>query len=293
MSKFLFVSIAAVWSLLTPTAFAGIVVYSGPTDTEHSIDPAIKANDPRFVEWANYIDSERTFFAPRGSQVINQSGGYNSLGDLTTEEISAGDSPGYLTVRFPTGIGNGSGADFAVFENGFEFGPAGRGLFAEYAYVEVSTNGNDFARFPSISFNEGPLSGSRAFGSYDSTGVYNLAGKHAVGYGTPFDLGELNDDPLVAGGLLDLNNIQYVRLSDIPGSGAFVDSLGNPIYDNWLSTGSGGFDFRLGDGLGVGVLNVSSVPEPSSFVVLGLAVAGIATFRPRRRLAGRSLGQGA
>lgn len=294
MSNFLSVSVAAALSVcvFTPTAFAAIV-YSGPTDTSHAIDPAIPASDSRFVQWADYIDPTRTAFAPRGSTSIDQNGGFNNLGDLTAEEIVNGASPGYLTVSFPTGIGNGSGADFAVFENGFLFGPAGRGLFAEYAYVDVSTNGSDFARFPSVSLNIGPLSGSSPFASFDSTGIYNLAGKHAAGYGTPFDLQELSSDPLVAAGLLDLNNIQYVRLFDIPGNGAFQDSLGNPIYDNWLTTGSGGFDFRLGVGLGVGVINVASVPEPSVLALLGFSIAGFTTFHRRRRQVSLSLKQGA
>lgn len=292
--KFLsiFTAAAALSSVLTPAAFAAIV-YSGPTDTTHAIDPAIPTSDSRFVQWADYIDPTRTAFAARGSTSINQSGGFNNLGDLTAEEISNSAMPGYLTVSFPTAIGNGSGADFAVFENGFLFGPAGRGLFAEYAYVDVSSNGSDFARFPSISLNTGPLSGNSPFASFDSTGIYNLAGKHAAGYGTPFDLQELSSDPLVTGGLLDLNNIQYVRLFDIPGNGAFKDSLGNPIYDNWLTTGSGGFDFRLGVGLGVGVINVASVPEPSGFALLSLWIASLATFHRRRRLERLCLERGA
>lgn len=294
MSKFLSASVAAALTVcaLTPSALAALV-YSGPADTSHAIDPAIPANDSRFVEWANSIDPDRTAFAPRGSTSINQNGGFNNLGDLTAEEIGNGVLPGFLSVSFPTGIGNGSGADFAVFENGFLFGPPGRGLFAEYAYVDVSTNGSDFARFPSISLNSGPLSGSGPFASFDSTGVYNLAGKHAAGFGTAFDLQELSGDPLVTGGLLDLNNILHVRLFDIPGNGAFQDSLGNPIYDNWLTAGSGGFDFRLGVGLGVGVINVATVPEPSGFALLSLSIAGVTTFRRRRHLASLSLRQGA
>ena len=66
----------------------------------------------------------------------------------------------------------------------------------------------------------------------------------------------------------------------IPGNGDFEDSLGNGILDNWLTTGTGGYDFRLGVGQGVGVIN--AVPEPSTlgFVALALA-AGIASRRRR------------
>lgn len=259
------------------------LVFSGPTETTHSIDPAIAASDGRFQEWANFIDPTRTSFAPRGSAVINQSGGFNSLGDLDATQIANGISPGFLTVTFPTGIRNGAGHDFAVFENGFTFGTNANGvpgLFAEFAYVDISSNGVDFARFNAISRNTGPIAGSEAFAGYDVRQVYNLAGKHAAGFGTPFDLAELSSHALVTGGLLDLDNIQFVRIFDIPGNGAFLDSLGNPIRDNWLTTGTGGFDFRLGVGLGVGVIN--AVPEPSSFLLFGLGSGCIVAYRRTR-----------
>lgn len=253
--------------------------YSGPADAAHSVDPAIPSASPLFVEWANAIDSSRTAFAPRGSTTISTTG-INSLGDLDADEIAAGALPGYLTVTFPTGIRNGAGPDFAVFENGFVF-PSEPYLFAEFAFVEVSSNGSDFIRFPAISTNTtwagdfGP-----GFAGYDVTNVYNLAGKHPSGFGTPFDLAELAADPLVVGGQVNLNNIQYVKLVDIPGSGAFLDSQGHPILDNWLTSGgSGGFDFRLPAGQGVGVIH--AVPEPAAAVVASAATALCAARRRR------------
>jgi hypothetical protein len=250
-------------------AHAGM--YSGPTQTVHPIDPAIPSASPLFVEWANAIDSTRTHFAPRGSTVISTTG-FNSLGDLDATQIANGDSPGHLAVNFPHGIRNGAGPDFAVFENGFAFGSP-NGLFAELAYVEVSTNGTDFARFPSISTNTAPVTGSGAFAGFDMSNVHNLAGKHADGFGTPFNLDDLSSNPLVTGGQINLNNIQFVKIVDIPGNGSYLDSQGHPILDNWLTTGSGGFDFRLPVGKGVGVVN--AVPEPSTLSItvgaLGLA----------------------
>jgi hypothetical protein len=265
---------ALLLSLSATAASAGI--YSGPAQTSHPIDPAIPSNSPLFTEWADAIDASRTYFAPRGSATVSQTG-VNSLGDLDATQIAAGEQVGYLTVTFPTGVKNAAGPDFAIFENGFAFGSP-NGLFAELAYVEVSSNGVDFARFPSISTNAAPITGSGAFAGFDMSNVYNLAGKHAGGFGTPFNLDDLLANPLVVGGSVNLTNIQYVKLVDIPGNGSYLDSLGNPIRDNWLTTGSGGFDFRLPAGQGVGVIN--AVPEPASLALAG--VAALLSWRRRR-----------
>lgn len=260
----------------TMPAVAGI--YSGPTDTTNAIDPAIPADSARFVEWADAIDPTRTQFAPNGSTVITPDG-INSLGDLDSAAIAAGTEPGFLTVTFPSGIKNGPGADFAVFENGGAFF-AEPFRFAELAYVEVSTNGTDFARFPSIALNNEAdllVDFGRGFAGVDVTNVYNLAGKHENGFGTPLDLDDLALDPLTTSGVVDVDNIQYVRLVDIPGDGSFFDSQGNPVLDPWLTTGSGGFDFRLPAGQGVGVIN-AIVPEPTSLVLLaGLLALSLST----------------
>jgi hypothetical protein len=253
--------------------------YSGPTDTTNAIDPAIPSKSPLFAEWANAIDPARTQFAPRGSSTISLTG-TNSLGDLDAAEIAADATPGYLTVTFPRGIRNGAGADFAVFENGFAFGSP-NGLFAEFAYVEASTNGVDFARFPSIYTNTSPVAVSGPFAGFDTTNIYNLAGKHAAGFGTPFNLDDLATDPLVASGAVKLANIKYLKLVDIPGNGAFLDSMGNGILDNWLTVGSGGFDFRLPIGQGVGVIN--AVPEPVASIAMLLTAAPIAWQSRKRR----------
>ncbi|MCC5841967.1 MAG: PEP-CTERM sorting domain-containing protein [Opitutales bacterium] len=67
-------------------------------------------------------------------------------------------------------------------------------------------------------------------------------------------------------------SIHYVRIVDIPGSGDFPDSLGNPILDAWLTTGSGGFDLRA-----IGV-----IPEPAhAALVLGLGGMLLALRRRR------------
>jgi hypothetical protein len=290
--KTLGASVKAFWVLpsfcfyLFSSSFLLGGIYSSPTDIAHPIDPAIAANDPRLVEWANAIDPARTQFAPRGSTVINQAGAFNSLGDLDAAEIASGMQAGFLTITFPSGIKNGPGHDFAVFENGSIF-TSSPFLFAELAFVEVSSNGNDFARFSSRSTNTEAMLDigfGRGFASLDTTNVFNLAGKYQNGFGTPFELGELSNNPLVMQGLLDLNSIQYVKLVDIPGNGAFIDSQGNPILDAWLTSGgSGGFDFRLGSGLGVGVFNSVAVPEPASFLLVVASIVPTLLRRQRKR----------
>lgn len=217
--------------------------------------------NPIFKEWISSVVSYNP--APgvaynwrNTSKCVGPVSGSNfdiiSLGDLDQSQIDAGVLPGNVTVTFDSPIINGDGPDFAAFENGFESGTLS--LFAELGYVEVSTNGVDYVRFPSISLTPGLVGG---YGGLDATGVYNLAGKHVNAYGncwgTPFDLEDLKDDPAVISGSVDLNEINYVRIIDIPGSGDFKDSLGNPIYDAWVTWGSGGVDFA-----GIGVINCLS-----------------------------------
>lgn len=171
-----------------------------------------------------------------------------SLGDLNAAGITGGASAGTITLDFVTPVRNLSGADFVVFENGFASeggaGVAGQ-ITAELAYVEVSSNGTDFARFPSRSLTPASVG---PYGTIDPTNVFNLAGKHGNGYGkswgTPFDLSQLAGDAHVMGGQVDLQAIRYVRIVDIPGNGFFKDAQGSPIYDAWLTTGSGGFDLE-------------------------------------------------
>ncbi|NLF32536.1 MAG: hypothetical protein GX591_16805 [Planctomycetes bacterium] len=187
-----------------------------------------------------------------------------SLGDLTAAAIAAyladpdgpGPHPGSITLSFDATITDGPGADLAVFENGFSRSGSPQ-FFAELAYVEVSTDGAVFARFPARSLAVRPAGNSWPYVSIDVTDVYNLAGKHtnAHGYswGTPFDLADLAGDPAVLDGRVDPRAIHFVRIVDIPGSGDFLDAAGAPIYDGWVTYGSAGFDLEA-----VGVLNAAS-----------------------------------
>jgi hypothetical protein len=230
------------------------------------------------------------FHAGSGS-ATNFNGNVNDATD--TYGFVGIDLPGSITLGFGNRvIQNGAGADFAVFENAFALGGP-TSLLAELAYVEVSSNGVDFLRFPAVSLNTAPTGVSGSFQGYDATNIHNLAGKHVAGWGTPFDLDTLTTLPEVLSGSVDLHAISYVRLVDVVGTGALDDglgsplagvardSLGNSILDNWLTYDSAGFDY-LGTNAGaVGLVNFTTIPEPGTWVVF--ASVGVIAFVSRRR----------
>ncbi len=222
------------------------MVYAGPYT-----EAGIPKDDPSIVGWAtgylNYSrsDNDNGFNDPTLAlgHAVGDSLDVVSLGDVNPPDD--GVAPGRITLTFDDSIVDGDGWDIVVFEN--SFGNAyPSSVFAELAYVEVSTDGVVFARFPAIS-NIPYSPGGFAFP--DVSDCYNLAGKQLQGVGGPFDLSELLETPKVLSGEVDINNINYVRIVDIPGYGTqdgtmtgYVDSLGNPIHDNWPTAGSGGFD---------------------------------------------------
>jgi hypothetical protein len=62
------------------------------------------------------------------------------------------------------------------------------------------------------------------------TMIDGLAGKVVLQYGTPFSLSALTNDPKVVSGFVNLDNIRYIRLTDVVGDGSTADQYGNPIY---------------------------------------------------------------
>lgn len=265
--------LAVVTAAMAATAAAG--PWSGPEDVLHPDDPAIPGftgpAGPGVVTGPNGVNPDFVFFADRvlafdpapgvdpefadpGRALGPPTGAFDdtvSLGELDAADLAEGRPPGSITLGFPAPIADGPGPDFAVFENGF---PAGSGFFGELAFVEVSSNGVDFARLPSRSLTAAAVG---AFGLIDPTDVTGLAGKHTnaggLSFGTPFDLAELRDHPLIAAGRLDPSRVVRVRIVDVPGSGDFADSAGAPIYDAWPTAASGGFDLDA-----VGVLHTTA-----------------------------------
>lgn len=167
------------------------------------------------------------------------------------DTVSLGDG-GRITLTFARPIGDGPGADFAVFENAFIDASTG-GLFAELGHVEVSSDGVNFFRFPSVSLTP-TATQVDTFGSIDPTDVHNLAGKSEIDTGTPFDLSDLLSLPGAAAGL-NVHDVTHVRVIDAIGSVdpllGTVDSLGNLINDAFTTPFSnGGFDLNA-----IGVLH--------------------------------------
>jgi len=168
---------------------------------------------------------------------------FQAVGPSDVLAVSLGDG-GVAVLTFERPITNGDGPDFAVFENGF---PTFGGYFLELAFVEVSSDGNIFVRFPPTSLTDTSRQIS-TFDPIDPTKINNLAGKYIANYGTPFDLAELVDNPDI-----DITNITHVRIVDVVGS--LADSLAtfdaqeNKINDPFPTPfPTGGFDL---DGVGV------------------------------------------
>lgn len=259
---------------------------------------SIGAGDPRLVGFA---DSVADYSPASGVNADlddpNQALGAPNVGDTGSPNfaplglVSLGDAPagtpaGSITLGFSTAITNGVGDDFAVFENAFLGFSDPAFVFAELAFVEVSTDGSTFARFfntsaTTIADPGNPLptdlddTFGRNFALLRSTNVSGYAGVDVSNTGTLFDLQALVSDAAVVGGDVDLDEINFVRLIDIPGDGRFTDSNGNPIFDTLdLGAGNGGFDLDA-----IGVLN--QVPEPGSAALL-VALTGLATRRRSR-----------
>ena len=236
----------------TPTYFAladFTYAYSDGSDGIAATNPAILCWADRVVDYApgpvlsnQYLNAGNALGAAYGADGHTNQFHVAGLGDQ-----------GSITLGFPVPIADGAGPDFAVFENGFA-DYAGEFAFCELAFCEVSSDGTNFFRFPTHSLATEPVdywAEPSAYGGF--------AGKHVLGVGTPFDLRLLAGTPG-----LDVRRVTHVRLVDVRGDGATLDSYGNPVYDPTPPWGPGDFDLDA-----VGVLNANldisadpAVPAP-------------------------------
>lgn len=217
---------------------------------------AISKDSPLFKSWATNCEVVRGRQQINGTAVTYATVGTPANGTGAADEsiVSLGDG-GTATVTFSKTITNGPGADFAVFENGFNSNFNGR-AFLELAFVEVSSDGINFFRFPSHNeysadyIQNADDLGGPGFATMDARYLNNFAGKYLTNYGTPFDLSDLPDNLL-----LDKTKISHVKLIDVVGTNIdgfrTYDSFGNIAVDPFPTPfASSGFDFDA-----VGVIN--------------------------------------
>lgn len=244
MKNKIFALILALAPMALWAQFAPASCFSGTT--------AMHADSSAFVAWATGCTVER------GLMRVNKPNlGYASFGEEalvaggpggTYDVVSLGDG-GIATVTFASPIYNGKGPDFAVFENGLhpDTDSTMTLYFLEIAFVEVSSDGENFFRFPAVT----KVQHETQVGGFDAMNpaqIHNFAGKYEAFYGTPFDLDEVEDNAL-----LDKNKVTHVRIIDVIGNinpeYATYDSEGNPVNDPWpTGFNTGGFDL---DAIGV------------------------------------------
>lgn len=226
----------------------------------HSGTTAMHKDSASFVAWAKDCSVKRGY-----QQITDSALGLASQGDSSDAigmadgvAVSLGDG-GEATLRLYQHIFNGPGPDFAVFENGFSE------QFLELAFVEVSSDGVHFFRFPATSQTQDTTQ-IGTFGTVDATFIHNLAGKYHVNYGTPFDLNDLPDTLL-----LNKYAISHIRIRDVVGivasSNSSHDITNKVINDPWPTPfPSSGFDL---DAIGlIHVNGINSIKEQEEKAIL-------------------------
>lgn len=225
---------------LTFCLFSSQAQFSGAPNSGSST--AIHKDSSVIHSWATQCTVQRgkQNISNPTSPLVSYGADTDATGIANGQVVSLGDS-GIAILTFDSPIVNGTGADFVVFENSFSDD------FLELAFVEVSSDGVNYFRFPSTSYLPYDTQ-TGTFGTSDPTKINNLAGKFRVEYGVPFDLEELNDHSL-----LDKNEITHVKIidviGDISGNHTSYDQFNVPINDPFPTEfESGGFDL---DAVGV------------------------------------------
>ena len=207
-------------------------ISEGTTAIDAFADDDMVQPNSELIAWAHKVD----IYSPgeNVSQVFSTTLGALGPADFTGNYTAGSDTTvtlgdgGFITLSFANPIYDTDGFDLVVFENGIRT-TAGRGFF-ELAFVEVSTDGIVFLRFPARSTTPTPTS-PYLFLELDPTNLDGMAGKYPATYGTPFDFAWLG-----------VTMVSHVRIVDIVGDGRTLDSEGRPIYDPYPTSGSAGFD---------------------------------------------------
>jgi hypothetical protein len=247
MKKLFFISILSISSLRAVAQFSPPAGQPGTT--------AIHKDSSVFVGWATRCSVVRGLQDLSNKSLIYASAGDSSmaLGVAGANAIVSLGDAGYAIVQFDKPISNGPGWDFAVFENSFS------DTYLELAYVEVSSDGKNYVRFPCTS-NTDTTKQVDGFGDVDATKIDNLAGKYRALYGTPFDLQQLASKEG-----LDVNAITHVKISDVVGCiqepYARRDQYGHKINEPWPTPfPASGFDLDA-----VGVIHSGTTSTKNGF----------------------------
>lgn len=262
-------------------ALASIPFAGSPLAAQPEFATTVIAVDTRGGAGGGTFQPTNALGAPSGGGAGGGSSHVHSLG-----------VDGHLTLGFGVTITDGPGADLLVAENPFTTGPGQ--VYAELLFVEVSTDGAQFARFPSryfrgdgssfaintIGFAQGLAGQTPVYSNPMQPGVDPLDVVEAGG--GAFDLADLRSHPLVRSGAVDLHRITEVRLVDAV-SGQSVDSRGRVILDP--SAGSADIDavtvlHHTGNVSGRGPEVTLEVPPDGNFVLTIADPDGLADLDP-------------
>ena len=253
----------SIFSLLLLSAGAISNAQTYPPDAGQPGSTAITPTDSRFVAWATGATVERGHvnisdpsYMYQGSSFATYGTPENAVGPANGSLVSLGDH-GNAVLTFATPITNGPGFDLAVFENGGPF-------FLELAFVEASSDGVNFFRFPAHSLTQ-TATQMGSFQTVSAVNLNNLAGKYG-GNGTPFDLSDIPDNAL-----LDKENITHIKVVDVVGNidpaYATYDNFGNIVNESWPTPYNNcGFDLDAVGVINQKVLSVNDFEKTNVFL---------------------------
>jgi hypothetical protein len=255
-------------SLFYILIFSGLDLFSQFSPPAGQVgSTAIFKDSSIIIGWATGCEIVRGYqdIADKSSGVVTVGDSSMALGKAGENGVVSLGDGGSAVVSFSSRIKDGAGWDFVVFENAFS------DIFLELAFVEVSSDGTNFFRFPATSLTQDSVQ-IGGFGSLDATKIDDLAGKYRAFYGTPFDLNQLKNIPS-----LDINAVSHVKVIDVIGclneEYASYDNYGHKINDPWNTPySSGGFDL---DAVGIihstssaqiteNSINIAVYPNPAS-----------------------------